>query len=362
VNGSVPVAADARLRRTAIRCLLLAFASSAIVAIAVVAAVPNRGDGISALVDPGERGPSAAVFHHDFPHARLALDAGHDGQQFYAISRQPMHLKAVAPALDRPRYRLQRILLPVLAWALQPQGGGPGLVIADFVIAALGAVAVGFGGAWLLAALGASELTVEWAALLLPVFPGVVASVGLATPDALALGLVLVAMGSDARGRRRSAVFVAVLAVLARETILLVLLGWVLWRGRRALWLLVVPAASAAAWWLVVRLSVPTSAYGVHEFEPIRGLITSARAWAGGSDLAAAVVVVASFALGILACRRRGLRSALGPAIVIQIVFVACLGPDVIGLSWNATRATLPLMVLAVLALMTSSSTAIRSA
>jgi hypothetical protein len=328
----------------------------------MVATAPNRGDGISALVVPGEKGPSAAVFHRDFPHAQLAPDDGHDGQQFYAISRRPMHLKAVARDLDRPRYRLQRILMPVLAWALHPQGGGPGLAIADFLVAASGALAVGFGGAWLLDALGASEDRTARAALLLPVFPGVVASVGLATPDALALGLALIAIALDVRGRPRSAVAVAVLAVLARETILLVLLGWVLWRGRRAIWLLVVPAAAVAAWWLTLRLTVPSTPYAVQEFQVIGGLVRSARDWAGGSDLAAAAVVVASFVLGILALVRRGLRAPFGAAIAIQLVFVLCLGPDVIGLSWNATRATLPLMVLAALALMTSTDRLSQSA
>jgi hypothetical protein len=357
VNGSEPVDTAAPSRLTTARCFGLAFASSAIVAIVIVATAVNRGDGVSALVVPGERGPSISVFRHDFPHTRFAADAGTDGQQFYAIARQPMHLEAVAPALDRPRYRLQRILLPVLAWAVQPQGGGPGLVIAMFIFAALGAVAVGFGGAWLLDALGAPETITARAALILPIFPGVVASVGLAIPDALALGLALVAIALDVRGRLRAAVFVAVLAVLARETILLVFLGWLLWRGRRAIWLLVAPGVAAATWWFVVRLTVPAAAYRVHEFEPIRGLIRAAREWAGGSDLAAAAVVLVSFGLGLLACRRTGLRSPLGPAIAIQMLFLLCLDPDVIGLSWNATRATLPLMVIAALALMSTSTT-----
>src|SRR5258708_26963513 len=68
------------------------------------------------LLQPGEQGHSVVVFHRDFPDLELPAGIGHDGQQFYAIARQPMHLDAVAPQLDRPQYRLQRPLLPWLAW------------------------------------------------------------------------------------------------------------------------------------------------------------------------------------------------------------------------------------------------------
>src|ERR671919_468424 len=49
-----------------------------------------------------------------------------------AIARDPMHLHDVADHLDRPRYRLQRPLYPLLAWLLHPGGGGMGLVLAMF--------------------------------------------------------------------------------------------------------------------------------------------------------------------------------------------------------------------------------------
>src|SRR5690348_7272434 len=106
--------------RSAARLLGPALASSVIVAIAILGLNARQGGGTPGLVDPGLRGPSVAVFRHDFPGKRLPDDEGHDGQQFYAIARQPMHPTAAARDLDRPRYRLQRILLPVLAWALHP--------------------------------------------------------------------------------------------------------------------------------------------------------------------------------------------------------------------------------------------------
>jgi hypothetical protein len=282
----------------------------------------------------------------------LPAGVGHDGQQFYAIARQPMHPAAAARNLDRPRYRLQRILSPVLAWALHPTGGGAGLAIAVWLVAWLGAVAVGFGGARLIESLGGGDATSARAALLLPVVPGVVASVGLAIPDALALGLALLAIDTDLRGRSRSAVALGVLAVLAKESLLLVLLGWVIWRGVRSCWLVLVPAGVAAAWWLALRLMLPDTPNASHEFEPVLGIVRSMQYWFDTRvELGAVLVVMGGLAVGAVAIVRIGTRAPLAPAIAIQILFVLCLSPDVLALNWNAPRATLPLIVLAGIAL-----------
>jgi hypothetical protein len=56
-------------------------------------------------------------------------------------------------------------------------------------------------------------------------------------------------------------------------------------------------------------------------------------------------------AVGAVAIVRIGTRAPLAPAIAIQILFVLCLSPDVLALNWNAPRATLPLIVLAGIAL-----------
>jgi hypothetical protein len=332
--------------------LAAALASSLIIAIAVLFLNAQQDGGAVGLVDPGLRGPSVAAIRHDFPDAHLPDIVGHDGQQFYAIARQPMHPAAAARDLDRPRYRLQRILLPVLAWALHPGGGGAGLAIALWLVAWLGAVAVGFGGARVLEDLGANHTQAVRAALLLPAVPGVLGSVGLAVPDALALGLALLAIDADLRGRFRSAVALGVLAVLAKESLLLVLLGWVVWRGVRACWLVLAPALVAAGWWLALRLMLPGTPNASHEFEPIVGLLRSLHRWVGArADAAAAVVVLGSLVLGALALVRAGTRSPLAAAIAIQMLFLLCLSPDVLSLNWNATRATLPLTVLAAIAL-----------
>ena len=136
---------DATVIRRVVACATLA---TALVAVSALLTVTRNGLGLPDLLMPGRFGPSVRVIQRDLPGARLQPTVGSDGQQFYALARDPVHLREVAPDLDRPRYRAQRILLPVLAWALHPSGGGRGLVVALLVVnlagVALGAGAVAF--------------------------------------------------------------------------------------------------------------------------------------------------------------------------------------------------------------------------
>lgn len=101
---------------------------------------------------------TASLVAHDAADADLAPNRGHDGQQFYAIARAPMHLDDAAEHLDRPRYRLQRPLFPVLAWALHPSGGGTGLVWALIAVGVAGVLLSGLGAGALSTALGGRRL------------------------------------------------------------------------------------------------------------------------------------------------------------------------------------------------------------
>jgi hypothetical protein len=340
-------------RNRAVRDLIVpALLASVVVATIICALTVRDGNGIVSLATPGVRGSAAAIFRADFPHAHLASDSGHDGQQFYVIARQPMHLRAAADGLDRPRYRLQRILLPALGWMTAPQGGGRALIISLYFWATVGVALVGFGGGALVRLLGGTDEAARRTALLLPIVPGVLASLALLGPDALALGLALVAIGFDLRDRRGWAIATAVLAVLAKEPLLLVLAGYAIARGRRAVLMFVVPAAVAFGWWLVLRATVPVTAREIKEFEPFLGIGRAIAHWTTtGEDLAAAAMVLLAVALGGLALVRGGWRTLLAPAIALQLAFLVLLSADVIGLNWNATRATAPLIVLAIVSL-----------
>ncbi len=118
---------------------------------------------------------------------------------------------------------------------------------------------------------------------------------------------MLVALALDRMGHKRGALATAVLAVLAKEVMLLVLLGWALTRGRRALLRLVgVPAAFAGGWWLVLRVWFPGSSDQSEEFSVVRGLIHAVRIWFDGGGRISGAVVAASVAAGVYVLYRRG--------------------------------------------------------
>lgn len=304
------------------------------------------------LITPGAQSPAAPVIRHDFPAYALHEGVGHDGQAFYAIAREPMHLRDAAQWTDRPRYRLQRILLPVLAWSTHPQGGGRGLVVSLWTWAAVGVALTGLGAALLAHSLGASRRAVEALALCAPLLPAAFATLDLSVADELALGLVLVALALDSLGHERGALATAVLAVLAKEAMLLVLLGWAFTRGRRVMLRLVgVPAAVAAGWWLVLRVWFASSREPSEEFSVVGGLVRAVRIWVGGGSRMSGVIVAASVAAAAFVLLRRGLRSPLGGPIAAQLALVPFLSAVVLTGDWNGPRATAPLLLLSIIAM-----------
>src|SRR5207237_980466 len=71
----------------------------------------------------GARGPSLGVLAREVPGLVVTPNAGHDGQQFYAIARKPFRPRETARYLKDPSYRYRRILFPLVGWALAPHGG-----------------------------------------------------------------------------------------------------------------------------------------------------------------------------------------------------------------------------------------------
>jgi hypothetical protein len=220
-----------------------------------------------------------------------------------------------------------------------------------YVIASIGAALTGLGGALLARALGASRPTSEHIALVFPVLPFALISLDICTPDALALGLALLALALDADGKTWPAIVIAILAVLTRETSVLILAGWFIARGRRAIAMLAAPAAVAAAWWLWLRITVPDRTGSLLDQFDLRGLARAVATWSRGHELLGAVTFVAAVVLAVVTLTRVGVKSPLGPAIIIQLVFLAFLTEDVIGPNYNGPRAVGPLLALAVIAL-----------
>jgi hypothetical protein len=139
---------------------------------------------------------------------------GYDGQFTYMIAAD-LNPQSVAPHLDRPAYRYQRVLLSLLARSLALGNGH----LLPWMLLLVGVTAAGSGTA-AVARILLDHGQWEGYALGYGLWVGVVASVGLFLHEALAYGLV--ALGWLALHRNRTAVGAATLALslFAKETTL----------------------------------------------------------------------------------------------------------------------------------------------
>lgn len=146
------------------------------------------------------------------PYTPAAADGeGYDGQFVYYIARNP-DPQAVAPLLDVPAYRYQRILLPLLA-RLFSLGN---VVALPWALALLGIVTQVM-GTWAVGELLASWGVSRWYALSYGLFAGFTLAVRLDLPEPLSYGLVAGALLASARGRPGLSWVLWGLALFARE-------------------------------------------------------------------------------------------------------------------------------------------------
>jgi hypothetical protein len=216
---------------------------------------------------------------------------GYDGQFNYYIAVNP-DPQSVKPYLDVPAYRYQHILYPLLARILAL--GQPGAIPWTLVgINLFCFAAFVFLAGELIAARGGSR----WAAIPVGLWVGLMGSIRLDLSEPLALMLVAAALwiaGPDLERRTLPATLLLALAMLAKETMLPFLLGWIAWlafqrRFRKAacLALAMVPFAILQLWlWRVLGSpGLGSGGAGATSFEviPYAGLfqiaVTSLRAF-----------------------------------------------------------------------------------
>ena len=309
------------------------------------------GDNPVSLIQPGTGGPATEAIARDFPDLEQPTGSGLDGQMYYAIARDPIHLDRTAEQLDAPRYRLQRPLLAWTAWLMHPTGGGVGLVVVLFLIGLAGTVA----GALATGALSCLYRGPPWLGALFPILPGAYWSLRVTVSDALAVGLALAAVALAARHRHVPAVAIAVLAVLAKEPVLLIFLGWALHRRtRKDLLVLLVPGAVAAAWMAGLHVLVDAGDRPSDLGLPFVGLVHAwTDIWSEGRELVGMACTLGGIAAGALALGTRGLRHPFGWAIAIQLAFLSIMGANPAGANFGATRTAMAVMILSALALAT---------
>jgi len=136
---------------------------------------------------------------------------GYDGQFVYYIALDPRP-EVVAPLLDVPAYRYQRILLPVLARVIS-LGNVSAL---PWVLALLGIFAQA-AGTWVVAELLAGWGVSRWYALVYGLWAGFVLAIRLDLPEPLAYGLVAGAIFLAGRERHGWSWILYALAVFAKE-------------------------------------------------------------------------------------------------------------------------------------------------
>ncbi len=164
----------------------------------------------------------------------LRQSAGYDGQFYYRLALNPFTSKAVefGIRIDSPPVRQQRILYPLLAWILSL--GNPALAPVVMVLINLTSLCVlGWLG-------GAFARTMKGHALLglfLPLYPGFLFTLSRDLVEILEITLLLGSLFLIRRGHHAFATLLLALAVLTKETSLLVagaalvvyLFEW--WRG-----------------------------------------------------------------------------------------------------------------------------------
>jgi hypothetical protein len=170
---------------------------------------------------------------------------GYDGQFAYFIAREPAGAWRYC---DVAAYRYQRILYPLLAWALAL--GHPAVVPWTLILINLTAVAV---GTYFTERLLASHGVSRWYALAYGLYGGVVAGLRLNLTEPLGYGLMQGGLWAWAERRKDLATALLVLSALAKEITLLAVAGLLLylllegrWRDVRRLGLAV--ALPFVAW------------------------------------------------------------------------------------------------------------------
>lgn len=229
---------------------------------------------------------------------------GHDGKFFFAQANDPWYLEPERNAviLDRPIYRAQRMLYPLVAggFGLFPPGAVVWAMLITNVLS-LGA------GAYVAARLATAWGASRWIGVWVPLNVGLLFELDIGGSGILAYLCclaALLALVSD-RPWLASALFAS--AALARETMILFAVGvFALWWLERhhALWrILAVPVLSMVVWdtYLWIRLigipGAPLQAATITS-PPFTGLIEAFRYWLGApldllfSGVMLAVIVV----------------------------------------------------------------------
>jgi hypothetical protein len=227
IRASIPAAWVRGIDSPALPCAL----TLAAYAIFVALRISNLDSDPSAFVVAGDRYANPAETPEVL--AVLSDSSGYDGQFFYRLALDPFTRveKEHGITLDVPAWRQQRILYPLLVWTFargDPERSAVWMIGLNLI--ALGAVG------WLSGDLAQKLGRHAAAGLLIAFYPGLLYSLSRDLAEPVTAAWVLLGVAFFLRGRHTLAAFATCLAVLTRETSLLVPAGMgmvVLLRGLR---------------------------------------------------------------------------------------------------------------------------------
>ncbi len=276
----------------------------------------------------------------------LRSNLGHDGRFFLVQALDPLYVSTDhAGFLDRPVYRGQRMLFPLIAGlgGLAPIEAVPWLMGATQVVAlALGT----FATARLAMRLGGRpELGLAFA-----LSPAVLGEVGIGGAGVVALAAAIWATVLVEEERLPAAALWFAFAALAREVMLLYVAGVALHRlvrTRRIPWSIAIPPGLAVGAWglyLRLRLDAGSGVDEVREFDvPLAGIVKAASAWTDDSlfSWAMRLLVAAALAGAVAAAVKRPNALTWGS---VGFAVLAVLLSEFVWREWfDIARAVLPI-------------------
>lgn len=284
---------------------------------------------------------------------------GHDGKFFFIQATDPLYLEPDAHAgyLDRPRYRAQRMLFPLLAGAggFAPPGAIP------WTMAGLSVLAFGV-GSWLTAEIARRRGGSAWLGLAFALNLGIISELFVGGAGVLALAFAVGGALAAMEGRAGWAAMSLAAAALTREAMILFVVGVaVLWwrrRGWRGAVAVALPALMLVGlWWiyLAVRLRDLAASPSIQELDlrfPFAGLVDGVHSWtANGVDLAFGLVLVTILVLFTVRALRHP--SYLGWGALGFVGLAAVLSSQVWGRYFDISRALAPVLTAYVVLLFT---------
>lgn len=278
----------------------------------------------------------------------LRSGQGHDGKFFFIQAHDPLILdpEDYALALDRPLYRSQRMLYPLLV-------GGFGVFGSETIVWSMlvvNLVAMG-AGTFATARVAQRMGGTAWWGLAFALNVGLVSEVNIGGAGVIAAALAFGAVAAVLAGKNGMAVALLVLSALSREVFLVAAGGIALWlvrRGERrtAIAVVAAPITAVAVWAVYLRARIGWDA-GISEVRevglPFVGFIQAIPHWLDQPlNLAAGTAVLLLFVVYV---RRTLISDALVGWAFIGFVPLALLFTKQVWLNYfDITRAVGPII------------------